>query len=79
MPLKSLVASGDATDNGGGVGSGTAVGTTGTGGAGIVGVNVELAVIPVESVTTYVSEVFVPGVAFASATNVTTPVAWLSV
>ena len=40
----------------------------------IVGVKVELAFIPVESVTTYVNEALSPAVAPESATSVTTPV-----
>jgi hypothetical protein len=45
-----------------------------TGGAGITGVKVEVAVWPKISVTWYVIGVLVPCVALASATNVTTPV-----
>jgi hypothetical protein len=45
-----------------------------TGGCGMTGVNVLVAVWPVTSVTRYVIADFVPGVAFASATYVTTPV-----
>ena len=50
----------------------TAVGAGGK--SAIVGVRVELAFIPVESVTTYVIAAFTPAVAFASAARVTTPV-----
>ena len=50
------------------------VSLTATGGAGITGVKVEVAVWPKMSVTLYVIGVFVPSVAFTSATYVTTPV-----
>jgi hypothetical protein len=45
-----------------------------TGGTGITGVNVDVAVCPVISTTLYVIEVLVPAVAAGSATKVTTPV-----
>ena len=45
-----------------------------TGGSGIRGVRVDVAVCPVASATRYVTGVFNPGVAFAKAVNVTTPV-----
>ena len=47
---------------------------TATGGTGMSGVNVDVAVCPVISTTLYVIGVFVPAVAAGSATNVTTPV-----
>ena len=50
-----------------------------TGGSGICGVKVDVAVWPVASVTRYVTGVFEPGVADADAANVTTPVDVLTV
>jgi hypothetical protein len=55
------------------------VSLTAVGGAGMIGVRVDVAVWPKTSVTRYESDVFVPVVALTSATKVTTPVEVLSV